>query len=346
MSSQQRRVEVEQVPPEECKWAHFLWACHMIWTFIGLGMVIVGGFLLWLGVPKLVHLHSLDLEADFPPMQNNLSGCPPPPPMPAPPRPSSAAASPPPSPAPPLWLWPGSPPLSPPPPPPSLPPPPVDEPSTGTDECSSGRCIVVGLWTRPVVRQETCGRFCGSRSICYDDWVAEFAWVGGPSNGKPVVKAGQLRSRIDEHCDGGCDSYGGWRLDATVNRSGFTSVAVSQAWKLKRCTDCTCDDDGTVARPTGRTLSGSSGDGEGDDGIALGRAVVCRVPKGPIEDVSDVYDCPSPSAYNSVCARLGDVAQIELDERARDVEPLVVMGSVSVPVGLIFFVLNVLFLRR
>ena len=324
-------------------------AFHVFWALIGFGLVVTGGVLLWLGVPPKVHLDSLDVATDFPAMENDLRQCSPPPPPPGSPRPSPPPGVPPRAPPPPWnWWWPMPPPSVPPPAAPSPALPPTSAPPVPGDACSSGHCVVVGLWRRPVLRQEYECRFCGLRSACYDDWLAEFAWVGGPANGKPVIEPSELRTRGDESCDGDCDRYGGWVLDAYANRSGFTSVAVSQGWSTRRCTDCTCEDGNEVAHAEQKALSRSDDGGaeEGDDGMLLGRSIVCRVPRGAIEDVPFPYECPSPSRYNSVCARLGELPQLEVDDAMRDVEIYVTLGGVFVPLGMSFLVLNVLMLRR
>ena len=214
--------------------------------------------------------------------------------------------------------------------------------SSGTDECLPGQCIVVALWTRPVGIKQECGSYC-ARDVCYDDWIAQFAWVGGPFHGKPEVEASALRSRLDKSCDGDCERYGGWALDAVVNRSNFTSAAVSQGWRMKRCTDCTCDDGSSIARPNDQSVLSASA--EEGDGILLGKRVPCRVPKGAVEDVPDVYDCPSPLAFNSICARLGNLPQIELDVLERGVVMYATIGFVLVPGGVCLLALGVIALR-
>ena len=124
----------------------------------------------------------------------------------------------------------------------------------------------------------------------------------------------------------------------------FTSVAVSQGWRIKRCTDCTCDDGGSIARPDGESVLSENGE-ESDNGILLGKSVPCRVPKGAVEDVSDVYDCPSPSAYNSLCARLGRLPQIELDEFERGAVQYATISFVLLPGGLCLLALSLVALR-
>ena len=260
----------------------------------GLGAVIAGGVMLWLGLPMFLKLTALDVDTDFPLMQTStLAEC-----------------------------------------------------SSGTDECLPGQCIVVGLWTRPVGIKQECGSYCSARSACYDDWIAEFAWVGGPFNGKPEVEASALRSRLDKSCDGDCERYGGWALDAVVNRSeltqNFTSAAVSQGWRMKRCTDCTCDDGSSIARPNDQSVLSASAE---EGAFLLGKSVPCRVPKGAVEDVSDVYDCPSPLAFNSICARLGNLPQIELDVLERGVVNYAIIGFALVPGGLCLLALGVIALR-
>ena len=222
---------------------------------------------------------------------------------------------------------------------------PLAECSEGTDECLPGRCVVVSLWSRPVGVQRECGAHCSARSICYDDWIAEFAWVGGPFHGKPEVEASALRSRLDESCDGDCERYGGWALVNTSNSTqNFTSAAVSQGWRLKRCTDCTCDDGSSIARPSDQSVLSASAEG-GEAGILLGRSVPCRVPKGAVEDVPDVYDCPSPVAFNSICARLGNLPQIEIDALEWGVVRYATIGFVLLPGGLCLLALGVIALR-
>lgn len=256
---------------------------------VGLGAIIAGGVMMWLGLPMFLKLTALDVETDFPLMQTStLAGC-----------------------------------------------------SSDTDECSPGQCIVVGLWTRPVGFKQ--------RRVCYDDWIAEFAWVGGPFNGKPEVEASALLSRLDENCDGDCERYGGWALDAVIHRSNFTqnftSVAISQGWRIKRCTECTCGDGSSIARPKDPLALSASAEKEQGSGILLGKSVPCRVPKGAVEDVSDVYDCPSPLAFNSICARLGSLPQIELDALRDGVVKYATIGFVLVPGGFFLLVLGLIALR-
>ena len=267
-------------------------AFRIVPLVVGLGAVIAGGVMMWLGLPMFLKLTALDVDTDFPLMQTStLAEC-----------------------------------------------------SSGTEECLPGQCIVVGLWTRPVGIKQECGSYCSARSVCYDDWIAEFAWVGGPFNGKPEVEASALRSRLDKGCDGDCERYGGWALDSRSNLTqNFTSVAVSQGWRMKRCTDCTCDDGSSIARPSDQSVLSASA--EEGDGILLGKSVPCRVPKGAIEDVSDVYDCPSPLAFNSICARLGNLPQIELDALERGVVKYATIGFVLVPGGLCLLALGVIALR-
>jgi hypothetical protein len=222
---------------------------------------------------------------------------------------------------------------------------PLAECSEGTDECLPRRCVVVSLWSRPVGVQQECGAYCSARSICYDDWIAEFAWIGGPFHGKPEVEASALRSRLDESCDGDCERYGGWALVNTSNSTqNFTSAAVSQGWRMKRCTDCTCDDGSSIARPSDQSVLSASAE-RGEAGILLGRSVPCRVPKGAVEDVPDVYDCPSPVAFNSICARLGNLPQIELNALEWGVVRYATIGFVLLPGGLCLLALGVIALR-
>ena len=100
-----------------------------------------------------------------------------------------------------------------------------------------GNVTVYALWNRPTLRRESCGEYC-EVDVCYDDYVATFAWSGGPASGPFTVDGSHLWSRTDITChDGPCDQFGGWRDVANLSASAlnFTSFAVSQGWRTKRC---------------------------------------------------------------------------------------------------------------
>lgn len=69
------------------------------------------------------------------------------------------------------------------------------------------------------------------------------------------------------------------------------------------------------------------------------------MPKGAVEDVPDVYDCPSPVAFNSICARLGNLPQIELNALEWGVVRYATIGFVLLPGGLCLLALGVIALR-
>ena len=70
-----------------------------------------------------------------------------------------------------------------------------DFPKMSNDMTQSGMCTVVGMWTRAILREESCGDGC-TRSICHDDYVAEFAWIGGPTN-DASAGMGYSTSKVD-----------------------------------------------------------------------------------------------------------------------------------------------------
>ena len=72
---------------------------------------------------------------------------------------------------------------------------------------------------------------------------------------------------------------------------------------------------------------------------------VTDLDKGAVEDVPDVYDCPSPVAFNSICARLGNLPQIELNALEWGVVRYATIGFVLLPGGLCLLALGVIALR-
>lgn len=221
------------------------------------------------------------------------------------------------------------------------------------DMGQSGMCTVVGMWTRAILRQESCGDGC-TRSICSDDYVAEFAWVGGPTNDASAgmgystskvdmteVDMATLDVRINTQCVGGCDRFGGWMLNGTVaDRSRYTNVALSQGWRVERCRYCSPCGDGDLdddndhgadyhpAPPWGypeHPVSEATG-------IVVGDNVVCRMPAEGAANVPGSYDCPDPN-FNSLCARLADLPDIELGGGKADAQRLVLAGAICLGIG-------------
>ena len=235
-----------------------------------------------------------------------------------------------------------------------------DFPKMSNDMIPTGSCTVVGLWTRSVERQQGCGRNC-VRKICYDDYVAEFGWVGGPTNNATtgMVEFGGMSTatskvdmsqvdmtkidvRVNTGCIQGCDKYGGWLLNATYpDRSNFTSVALSQGWSVERCRHCTpCgDEDPTDDNDHGAfTPADPWGFPEHPvpqaTGIVVGDDVLCRIPAEGAANVPDSYDCPDPK-FNSLCARLADLPNIELSGKAKSAQTLVTWGAVCFSLGMV-----------
>ena len=227
-----------------------------------------------------------------------------------------------------------------------------------------GTCTVVGLWTRAIERHESCGDGC-TRSICHDDYVAEFAWVGGPTNdasagmGYTTSKADMsqidmrtIDVRINTQCVGGCDRYGGWLLNATIaDRSNFTSVALSQGWRVERCRYCTPCGDGDPTDDNDHGSDYTPADPWGFPehpvrqaaGIVVGDNVMCRMPAEGAENVPGSYDCPDDN-FNSLCARLADLPDIELSGGQAAAKRLVIAGAVCLGIGGTPFALVLLFL--
>ena len=240
----------------------------------------------------------------------------------------------------------------------------VDFPKMSNDMVpESGTCTVVGLWTRAIERVESCGEYC-TRSICEDDYVAEFAWVGGPTNdasegmgysttkvdlsevdmipsSRNMIASSELSLRVNTQCNGGCDRYGGWLLNATVtDRSSFTSVALSQGWRVERCRYCTPCGDGDPTDDNDHGSDYTPADPWGFPehpvseavGIVVGDEVSCRVPAEGVANVPGSYDCP-PTAWNSLCARLADLPKIELSQSKAGAQKLVIAGAICLSIG-------------
>ena len=81
----------------------------------------------------------------------------------------------------------------------------ADFPIMSNDNHPAGTCAVIRLWHRNVdhVNSENTPQ-------CFDQYAVEFAWLGGPSNGKPAIES--ETTSIDA---GGNDLYGGWRAGSS-----------------------------------------------------------------------------------------------------------------------------------
>ena len=90
-------------------------------------------------------------------------------------------------------------------------------------------------------------------------------------------------------------------------------------------------------------------------GITVGGELTCRMPAVAVADVPDVYACPGktsdgsnaynssgPTPYNTICVRLGDLPQIEIDEGAASSLVLLILGAVFIPCGLSLAIISVL----
>ena len=236
----------------------------------------------------------------------------------------------------------------------------ADFPMMSNDMVPNGHCTVVGLWTRAVERQESCGKGC-TRSICYDDYVAEFGWVGGPMNNATpgMVEFGGMSTttskvdlsqvdkrridvRVNTRCEGGCDRYGGWLLSATVaDRSSFTSVALSQGWAVERCRYCKPCGDGDPTDDNDHGAHYTPADPWGfpehpvDEaiGIVVGENVVCRVPAEGADNVPSSYSCPDDK-FNSLCARLADLPGIEHGDAEKSANSIFLAGAICFSIGM------------
>ena len=237
----------------------------------------------------------------------------------------------------------------------------ADFPKMSNDMATNGYCTVVGLWTRSVERHQSCGKSC-VRKVCYDDYVAEFGWVGGPTNNgtEGMVEFGGMSTvtskvdmsqvdmtridvRVNTGCKGGCDRYGGWLLNGTVaDRSSFTSVALSQGWGVERCRHCApCgDDDPTDDNNHGADQTHAPPWGFPEHpvpeatGIVVGDDVLCRIPAEGAASVPDTYDCPDDK-FNSLCARLADLPDIELSGATKGAQALITWGSICLSIGMV-----------
>ena len=235
----------------------------------------------------------------------------------------------------------------------------ADFPKMSNDMATNGYCTVVGLWTRSVERHQSCGKSC-VRKVCYDDYVAEFGWVGGPTNNgtEGMVEFGGMSTvtskvdmsqvdmtridvRVNTGCKGGCDRYGGWLLNGTVaDRSSFTSVALSQGWGVERCRHCApCgDDDPTDDNNHGADQTHAPPWGFPEHpvpeatGVVVGDDVVCRIPAQGADSVPSSYDCPDDK-FNSLCARLADLPDIELGDAQKGAQTILIAGAVCLSFG-------------
>ena len=246
-----------------------------------------------------------------------------------------------------------------------------DFPKMSNDMAPVGYCTVVGLWTRSVEREQSCGKNC-VRKVCYDDYVAEFGWVGGPTNDATTgmvefggLSMGSTTSKVDlsrvdmtkidvrvnTGCKHGCDRYGGWLPNATIDRSSFTSVALSQGWMVERCRHCSpCGDgDPTDDNDHGAFQTHAPPWGFPEHpvheatGIVVGDDVLCRVPAEGADNVPKPYNCPDDK-FNSLCARLADLPDIELANAAKGAQTFIVTGAVFFSIGMVPVVLFTLFM--
>jgi len=227
-----------------------------------------------------------------------------------------------------------------------------------------GNATIVQLWHRPTLRREDCGQYC-ELDVCYDDYIVEVAWYGGPASGYFNVEGSNLISRLDGSChDGPCDQYGGWKplFSSTPGQETYERNTVSQGWKAYRCeSDChghKCDDNGkrdncadkyTVDYMRARTSCASksirwnepildrSGDvvqiaSPGPD-IDINASIMVYVPP-VVADVPSFFRCPT-ALYNPLCVRVGDLATAELEEAAEN--RYIYMRAMAIVLGVFGF---------
>jgi hypothetical protein len=223
------------------------------------------------------------------------------------------------------------------------------------DMATNGTCTVLRIWHRQVDRENDCesqekkrnknGNLeCIDPYSCHDQYIAEFGWTGGPKNGRPDIKGNELTSRKDEGCIGGhppgstsCSHYGDWepgkygKLEIGKGLQEFTSRTVSQAWEVLRGNSkCGVWDKSS-------DYNANASQRAGFEEYQPDAILPCRVPAGPVADVPDSYDCPSPN-YNKLCARLHNLPQIEIDDAMGNHQLDVVLGSIFLPVGFLLVV--------
>ena len=264
--------------------------CFGLFTW---GLLIAGVVMIPVGKGRQDHVKSLDMEKDFPPMSNSM------------------------------------------------------EPS--------GTCQIIRLWFRSIAREERaagCTSNCGSKrvDICFDQYFAEFAWNGGPSNdceectegqaniimqdetrgsGMAGLSSGVVKTREDHDCWKSCNRYGGWRPGNynpafPLGPDGFANVAISQAWEKRTYRDgpgCDHNDESLKRDPYEHMMNRDEETYWFDKGN-----LTCRVPAKGVDSVSDVYDCPD-NRYNSLCARLGDLPEVEIEEYGSVGKALVIAGA-------------------
>jgi len=219
----------------------------------------------------------------------------------------------------------------------------ADFPAMANGMDPAGSCKVIRMWFRSV------GHVFARRTVCYDEFIAEFAWTGGPSNtckhcteGRAQIQMmgdgneGLIASRLDDlsKCrmldamPHGCaettisvEHYGGWRAGAyhALPENG-TRVAISQAWERSDGRGCT-----TTPRYGEWDPYRSSYNVEQEREM-FSSTLTCRLPANGVDGVSEVYDCPD-KRYNSLCARLGDLPLAEIDAYGSDGDGLVIAGA-------------------
>ena len=198
-------------------------------------------------------------------------------------------------------------------------------------------CTVLRIWHRQVERAVGTDPDLQTALLrCYDQYIAEFGWKGGPFNGKPDVQAGLLISRKDYGCYGGgtgygehCDRLGGWN-PGQYGEAGtgdglktFTSRTVSQAWEVVRGnSECDSQEDAEYTANASKARFQPPGFEE----YQVDAILPCRVPARSVDEVPSLYDCPSPN-YNQLCARLHNLPQIEIDDALARVPPAIIIGD-------------------
>ena len=106
----------------------------------------------------------------------------------------------------------------------------VDALNLDLDFSTFGPVTVVALWHRGTVRRVTCGHYCAI-DVCYDDWIAEFAWTSGPESGPfPSVDGAQLSS-----WRGGKGVFRRFTGSLSLSLNNFSSSAVSQGLAIPYC---------------------------------------------------------------------------------------------------------------
>jgi len=188
---------------------------------------------------------------------------------------------------------------------------------------------IIALWYRPTLNRESCGQYCDV-DVCYDDWIAEFAWTGTPASGPFAVVGSQLTSTTDNqgcHCPDGescpsnpCNLYSSFRQ---YNRAttAVTYSAVSQGWRQKRCegscggSRCGGDRNSCIGYSYPRASCGDLNYRPSPPSNAffgLSTSVPLREPSMGAADVPNPYRCPT-AAFNPLCVRLGLMPLWELE---------------------------------